>query len=92
MMTSAIIAFRSTGATFFPPSWLSYLAAAHAELGQSDDARRAALAMSTIDATKERWLEAEVNCIAGKIALILPEQNTAKAQAYFERAGNSAPR
>jgi len=91
MMTSAIIAFRSTGATFFPPSWLSYLAAAMRSLANSMTPG-AALAMSTIDATKERWLEAEVNCIAGKIALILPEQNTAKAQAYFERAGNSAPR
>ena len=33
-----------------------------------------------------RWFEAEVNRIAGKIALLMPEPDTAKAEAYFERA------
>jgi hypothetical protein len=40
MIPSAITAFRSTGATAIIPAWLSYLARAHAELGQLDDARR----------------------------------------------------
>jgi predicted ATPase len=34
----------------------------------------------------ERWCEAEVNRIAGEIALKSPEPETAKAQAYLERA------
>jgi len=33
-----------------------------------------------------RWFEAEVNRIAGEIALKSPEPDEAKAQAYFERA------
>jgi predicted ATPase len=36
--------------------------------------------------TRKRLWEAEVNRIAGKIALLSPQQETAKAQTYFERA------
>jgi predicted ATPase len=43
-------------------------------------------AMSMIETTKERWSEAEVNRLAGEIALMLPEPDAAKAEAYFERA------
>ena len=39
-----------------------------------------------IQRTKERWAEAEVNRIAGEIALKSPEQDTAKAEAYLGRA------
>ena len=35
---------------------------------------------------KERWWEAEVHRIAGEIALMSPEPDAAKAEAYFERA------
>ena len=69
------------------PRWLSHLAIAHADLGQFDDAWRCiGEAMSTIETTKERWCEAEVNRIAGEIALKSPEPDAAKAEAYFERA------
>ena len=71
----------------FTPLSLSYLAIAHAELGQFDDAwRYIREAMSTTDATKERWSEAEVNRIAGEIAVRSPEPGVAKAEDYFERA------
>jgi predicted ATPase len=43
-------------------------------------------AISIIETTKERWFEAEVNRIAGEIALMSPERDTAKAQTFFERA------
>ncbi len=42
--------------------------------------------MSAIETTKEKWWEAEINRVAGEIALMLPEADTPKAQAYFERA------
>ena len=42
--------------------------------------------MTAMETTKERWWEAEINRIAGEIALESPEQDAAKAQAYFERA------
>src|SRR5262249_41640171 len=35
---------------------------------------------------KEKWFEAEVNRIAGEIALKSPSPHTAKAEGYFERA------
>ena len=69
------------------PLYLSYLAKAHAELGQFDDAwRRVGEAMTEIETTKERWQEAEVHRVAGEIALMSPGAGAAKAQAYFERA------
>ena len=87
MITSGITAWRSTGATLWMPSFLSYLARAYAELGRFDDAWRCiGEAMTAIETTKERWCEAEVNRIAGEIALKSPEPDAAKAQAYFERA------
>jgi predicted ATPase len=39
-----------------------------------------------VETTKERWCEAEVNRVAGEIALMSPEPDEAKVQAYFERA------
>ena len=41
---------------------------------------------TTMETTKERWCEAEANRIAGEIALMSPEPDAAKAEAYFERA------
>ncbi len=86
-ITSGIVAFRSTGATYFLPTWLSYLAKAYADLGQVDDAWRCiGEAIVVVEKTKETWWEAEVNRIAGEIALMSPERDTAKAEAYFDRA------
>jgi class 3 adenylate cyclase/predicted ATPase len=86
-ITSGITAWRSTGSTAMIPSYLSYLAEAHAELGQFDNAARCiGEAMTALETTKERWHEAEVNRIAGEIALLPPESDMAKAEAHFERA------
>jgi tetratricopeptide (TPR) repeat protein len=87
MITSGIGAFRSTGATLWMPWYLSHLARANAEIGQFDDAWRCiGEAMAAVETTKERWCEAEVNRIAGEIALMSPKPDAAKAEAYFERA------
>jgi hypothetical protein len=43
-------------------------------------------ATTAVETTKERWLEAEIHRMAGEIALLSPEPDVAKAQAYFERA------
>jgi predicted ATPase len=86
-ITSRIAAYRSTGTTVWLPIWLSELAVAYAELGQHGDARRCIdEAIVAVERTKERWPEAEVNRIAGEIALMSPERDTAKAEAYFDRA------
>ena len=42
--------------------------------------------MTAIETTKERWCEAEINRVAGEIALMSPDRDAAKAEAYFERA------
>jgi predicted ATPase len=69
------------------PWWLSDLAIAHAELGELDEAWRCIdEAILTIEKTKEKWFEAEVNRIAGEIALMGPGNDSAKAETYFERA------
>jgi predicted ATPase len=87
MITSGISALRSTGGTSFVPLYLSYLTTTYAELGQFDDAWRCIdEAMTSAETTKERWFNAYIHCIAGEIAMMSPEPDTAKAKAYFERA------
>ena len=86
-ITSGLTALRSTGSTLWIPSCLAHLAPAYAELGQFDDAWRCICeAMTTLETTKEKWLEAEAYRMAGEIARLAPEHDAAKAEAYFERA------
>jgi predicted ATPase len=87
MITSGIDAEKATGATFFIPWFASSLASAYAELGKIEDGwRRIGEAMTAAESTKEKWYEAEINRIAGEIALKSPKPDAAKAEAYFERA------
>jgi predicted ATPase len=86
-INAGITASRSTGASLFTPLWLSYLARAYAEIGQVDEAwRSVGEAMTTMETTKERWFEAEINRTAGEIALKSRPPDMAKVEAYFERA------
>jgi class 3 adenylate cyclase/predicted ATPase len=86
-ITSGLTAFRSTGATLYVPSWLSYLARAYADLGKIEDAWRCiGEATAAIEVTNQRWCEAEVNRVAGEITLISPGPDVGKAQEHFERA------
>jgi predicted ATPase len=87
MLTSGVTAFRTTGATLWIPFYLPHLARAHAELGQFEEAWRCIdETMMAVETTKERWCEAEIDRMAGEIALMLPERDAAKAEAHFERA------
>ena len=87
LITSGITALRPTGVTLGMPWWLFHLAIANADLCQLDDAwRYIDQAMSTTEATKEKWCEAEVNRVAGEIALKSLQPEAAKAQEYFEHA------
>ena len=87
MLTAGITAYRSTGASVYLPASLRALAKVHADIGQFDDAWRCiGEAMTAVETTKERMWEAEVNRTAGEIALKSPDPDTAKAEAYFERA------
>jgi predicted ATPase len=84
---SGITAMRSTGTSMWMPVWLSHLAVAKGQVGEFEDATRfigeAAIAM---EATNERWYEAELTRIAGEIALLSSKPNASKAEASFTRA------
>jgi predicted ATPase len=87
VITSAIAAMQSTGATMWLPLHLAYLSKAKGELGQFDDARQClSEAMSLIETTKDKWFEAEVYHRAGQVALLTHGPDQSKAQAYFEHA------
>ncbi len=87
MIASGVTAWRATGSTVWTPLHMSFLANAHARLGQFDDARRCiGEAMIAVETTKEKWCEAEVNRVAGEIALMSPEPDATIAQTNFERA------
>ena len=87
IITSGLTTYRSTGAIVQLPSSLSSLARLCRKWANIDDASRCVgEAMTAIETTKETLCEAEVNRIAGEIALMSPEPDAAKAEAYFERA------
>ena len=84
--STALPAYRATGATVFMPFILSFNARAYATLGAFENAWGCIHeAMKTADTTKERWCEPDVHRIAGEIALISGKSDE-EAQAYFERA------
>ena len=87
IISTGLAAMRSTGTTFWTPLYLSNLAGAYSELGKFDDTRRCIdEAMTAVETSKESCFEAEVNRIAGEIALKSPEPDVAQAEDYFERA------
>ncbi len=86
-ITSGLTAYRSTGATIYVPTYLSYLTRAYADVGQFDDAWRCiGEALGAIETTKERLWDAEVKRNAGEITLLTPGGDAAKAETYFEHS------
>jgi class 3 adenylate cyclase/predicted ATPase len=86
-ITASLAVWRSTGSTVFVPLSFLHSATAYAELGELDDARRCiGEAMTAVETTGERWFEAEIHRVAGKVALMSRQRDAAKAEAYFERA------
>jgi predicted ATPase len=87
MISAGITACRSTGATLCLPWYLSCLARAYADLGQFDDAWRSiGDAMAAVETIKQSLWEAELQRMAGEVALKSPKPDATKAEAYFERA------
>jgi predicted ATPase len=87
MTTAGMAIFRATRATVYLPFFLLHLSVAYACLGQLDEASRCIHeAVNMVETTKERWCEAEVNRIAGEIALKSAQTDVANAEAYFQRA------
>ena len=91
MISAGLAMWRSTGATASVPFFQSYLAMAHAMLGQYEESlHHINQAMATIETTGERVWTAEVHRLAGEIALLSPSSDVAEAQAHFERAISTA--
>jgi predicted ATPase len=83
-ITSGLADYRVTGTSLFLPLILSYLAAAHAELGQFDEAWHwIGEAIAMVEATKEKWAEAEIHRVAGEIAIRSPVLDIATAESHF---------
>jgi class 3 adenylate cyclase/predicted ATPase len=78
---------RSTGTTMWMPLFLSHLAWAKAELGQLDEATaKIGEAITAVKSTKENWYEAEINRVAGEIALLGANPDVASAETCFVTA------
>jgi class 3 adenylate cyclase/predicted ATPase len=87
LITSGMTAWHSTGTTVWTPTYLAYLAKAYAELGQFDEAWRCVgEALTAAQTSKEKWYEPDVHRTAGQVALMTPNPDAAKAEAYFKRA------
>jgi predicted ATPase len=78
---------QSTGAALSISYFSTVLGKANASLGQLDNAWRCIdEATAAVEATGERWHEAEIHRTAGQIALMSSKPDAAKAQAHFVRA------
>jgi class 3 adenylate cyclase/predicted ATPase len=87
MINSGLVALQSTGSRVGIPIYLSSLALAHAHLYHTADASRYIEdALAAVEASGERWYEAEVHRLAGEIALKLRQREKSEAYAYFSRA------
>jgi predicted ATPase len=87
ILIGGITAYRATGATGSLPLLLSSLASAYAEMGKFEDAwRDIEEAIAAIEITKEKSFEADINRLAGEIALKSPQLSAKSAEAYFQRA------
>jgi predicted ATPase len=85
IITFNLTVLRSAGAKVWLPRWLSCLARSYLELSQLDDAWHCiSEAMTTAETTKETAWEADIQCIAGEIALL--SYDDATAVAYFNCA------
>jgi predicted ATPase len=87
VINAGIAGCKSIGTTLWLPVYLSYLAQAHAALGEFDGAQRCiGEAMSAMNATKETWWQSETMRLAGEIALLAGQPDPARIEAYFLRA------
>jgi predicted ATPase len=86
-ITSGLSQFQAMGGKLWAPLFSSALASASVAAGHLDNAWRCiAETITDVETTQQRWCEAEVNRIAGEIALKSPMPDAGKAEAYFERA------
>jgi predicted ATPase len=87
VITSGLADYRATGSTLFLPLIFSYLTGAHADLGRFDEAWHwIGEALAMVEATREKWAEAEIHRVVGEIALGPPVPDAARAESHFNTA------
>jgi hypothetical protein len=90
-ITAGISQYRSTNSTWLTPWYLTRLAEAHAKLGHFDETcQRIFEALEQVEKGGEVQHQAEINRVAGEIALMQPEIDVAKAENYFEKASTTS--
>ena len=91
-ISSGIDGWRSIGAKVFATFWLSHLALGYADIGKFDEAWRTIdEAMTAMETTKEKWCEAEVNRIAGEIALKSSGARSGEGGSVFRACARGRP-
>jgi predicted ATPase len=80
-LSEGLAAWRTTGAEYILPYFLTLLAEAHSCIDRAEDWLTEALAR--VERTGERWFEAELHRLKGELLLI---GNQAGAEACFQRA------
>jgi adenylate cyclase len=82
-----LAAVQSTGLTLYRPYFLALLAEAYGEAGQPD-AGLSGLdeALTLVEATEERWWEAELHRLKGELLLRLPRPDISQAASCFHQA------
>ncbi len=87
MIDAGISQYRSTNSTWLTPWYLTRLAETEAKLRHCDEAwQRIVEAFEEMEKGGEVQHQAEINRVAGEIALLSPEVDGAKAERYFEKA------
>ncbi len=85
--SEALVAYRATGATLLTAHVLAHLARALAGEGRHEEARRCLDdAAATMAASGERWCEADIERLAGEVALAQSPRDVVAAERHFERA------
>jgi tetratricopeptide (TPR) repeat protein len=86
-LTAGFAKWRSMGARVMVPLYMPYLARAHADLGQFDEAWRCIeAAVAAVNETKEKLYEPNIYIVAGDIARMSPRADHVKSAAYYEQA------
>ena len=87
MIYAGISQYRSTNSTLFTPWFLTRLADTQAKLGHRDEAwQRIFEAFEEMEKGGEVQHTAEINRVAGEMALLSPTIDLVKAERYFEKA------
>jgi predicted ATPase len=86
ILGAMIPAWRSTGATVLVPLNLSFMARAHAQLGQFEEGwQRISEALELSQTTQEALFEPELNRVAAEIAVHLPRLGRVAAGTFLGR-------